>query len=423
MRRCRFAAGALGTLVVLLVPMGAHAQTQPAPSKDAAVILVVDASKSMRADDGSGRPKMEAAKAALNTLVDELPEDAKVGLRVYGSEVSGTGKEAGCADTKLVAPVAPLDRPGLKSAIDALTPRGFTPIGASLQAAAKDLGTAKQKTVVLVSDGGDNCAPPAPCGVARQLAQGGVALKIQAVGFQVKASARRQLQCIADAGGGRYVDADNAEELGGQLRSLTARALRPYVTQGKALQPVPEPAQAKLYGPGQYVTQVPATGPAWFSFKVGAGQSISISATLPNSDAGVPSIFKTELQDESLEFTDSDPATNSDDVLTAIVQADVEESDLREPPVGRLFYKLEADPAPGQSGPYPVELAVRVTGKVIGAPAAEQDPDERPAADPEAGDDEEGASDLVLAAGGLGGVVVGLMAGGAAAGMGRRRSA
>ena len=45
-----------------------------------------------------------------------------------------------------------------------------------------------------------------------------------------------------------------------------------------------------------------------------------------------------------------------------------------------------------------------------------------PAADPEAGDDEEGASDLVLLAGGVGGIVVGLVAGGAAAGLGRRRA-
>ena len=361
-------------LALLLVPASAPAQSQPAPDKDAAVILVVDASKSMKADDGSGQPKMAAAKAALNTLVDELPDDAKVGLRIYGSEVSGTGKAAGCADTKLVSPVAPLDRPGLKSAIDAITPKGFTPIGRSLQGAAQDLGTAKQKTVVLVSDGGDNCAPPAPCGVARDLAKGGVALKIQAVGFQVASSARKQLQCIADAGGGRYVDADNAKELGGQLRSLTARALRPYVTQGKELVGVPEPASAKLYGAGQYVTTVPANTPAWYSFKIGAGQSIAISATLPNSDAGIPSIFKTELQDESLEFMDSDAATNGDDVLTAIVQDDVGEDDLRDPPIGRLFYKLEADPTPGQSGPYPVELAVRVTGKVLASPKTASDP-------------------------------------------------
>lgn len=418
-RMRRIAAGAMGMLVVLLAPAAAHAQGQLAPDKDAAVILVVDASKSMKADDGTGRPKMAAAKEALNTLVDELPDDAKVGLRVYGSEVSGTGKAAGCADTKLVSPVAPLDRPALKGAIEAITPRGFTPIGRSLQGAAQDLGSAKQKTIVLVSDGGDNCAPPAPCGVARQLAKGGVALKIQAVGFQVKASARRQLQCIADAGGGRYVDADDAQELGGQLRSLTARALRPYVTQGKALEGVPEPSAAKLYGPGQYVTTVAAGGPSWFSFKVGAGQSIAISATLPNSEAGVPSIFKTELQDESLEFSDSDAATNSDDVLTAIVRDDVGEDDLREPPVGRLFYKLEVDPAPGQSGPYPVELAVRVTGKVIGG--SKPAPEREAGASGSSGDD--GPSDGVLLAGGLGGIVVGLVAGGALAGVGRRRPA
>ena len=116
-------------------------------------------------------------------------------------------KAQGCADTRLVSPVAPLDRDGLKTQIAALTPRGFTPIGASLRGAVGDLGAAKQKTIVLVSDGGDNCAPPAPCGVAREIAKGGIALKIQAVGFQVKSGARKQLQCIAAAGGGRYVDA------------------------------------------------------------------------------------------------------------------------------------------------------------------------------------------------------------------------
>jgi Ca-activated chloride channel family protein len=415
----RLAVGALGMLAVLLAPAGARAQSQPAPSKDAAVILVVDASKSMKSDDGSGRPKMAAAKTALNTLVDELPDDAKVGLRIYGSQVSGTGKAQGCADTKLVSPVAPLDRAGLKASIDAITPRGFTPIGASLQGAAKDLGTAKQKTVVLVSDGGDNCAPPAPCGVARDLAKGGVALKIQAVGFQVKSSARRQLQCIADAGGGRYVDADNAQELGGQLRALTARALRPYVTQGRRLEPTADPATAKLYGPGQYTTEVRPESPAWFSFKVGAGQTLTVSATLPNSPAGIPSVFKEEIQDESLEFADSDVATNSAAVLTAIAQTEVAESDLRHPPNGRHFVKLEVDPAPGQSGPYPVELGVRVTGKVIKAPGSDATPSPLSGA----GGGDGGTSDLVLAIGGAGGILLGVLAGTAAAGLGRRRTA
>ena len=226
---------------------------------------------------------------------------------------------------------------------------------------------------MLVSDGGDNCKPPDPCDVAKQISKGGIDLKIQAVGFQVKQGARRQLQCIAEAGGGRYVDADNAQELGGQLRALTARALRPYVTQGKRLEPTTEPATAKLYGPGQYTTEVSADSPAWYSFKVGAGQTLSVSATLPDSQAGIPAVFKAEIQDESLEFADSDAATNSGDVLTAIAETDVEEGDLRDPPNGRHFVQLEVDPAPGQSGPYPVELGVRVTGKVIGPEPTPED--------------------------------------------------
>ena len=178
-------------LALLLAPAGAHAQSQSAPSKDAAVLLIFDASRSMKNDDGTGRPKIQAAKEAFSTLVDELPDGAQVGLRVFGARETGKGS---CADTRLVSPVAALDRAGLTAQIRALQPRGFTPIGDSLQGAVDDLGTAKQKTVVLVSDGGDSCAPPNPCDVARRISQGGIALKIQAVGFQVKPKARRLLE-------------------------------------------------------------------------------------------------------------------------------------------------------------------------------------------------------------------------------------
>jgi Ca-activated chloride channel family protein len=68
---------ALGVLVALVAAPVVHAQ-QP-PAKQAAVVLILDASKSMNDDDGSGRPKLEAAKAALGTLIDSLPADAQVG--------------------------------------------------------------------------------------------------------------------------------------------------------------------------------------------------------------------------------------------------------------------------------------------------------------------------------------------------------
>src|SRR5699024_4759075 len=51
------------------------------------LLLVLDASGSMAEDAGGGQTRIEAAKDALRTVVDELPDDAEVGLRVYGSDV------------------------------------------------------------------------------------------------------------------------------------------------------------------------------------------------------------------------------------------------------------------------------------------------------------------------------------------------
>ncbi len=398
-------------LALLGAPAAARAQSPPAPAKDAAVILILDASKSMKADDGTGRPKFGAAKEALDTLVDELPDDAKVGLRVYGSQVSGTGRQAGCADTKLVSPVAAIDRAALKQRIAALEPRGFTPIGASLRAAVGDLGTAKQKTVVLVSDGGDNCAPPQPCAVAREISKGGVDLKIQAVGFQVKEGARRQLQCIARAGGGRYVDATDAEDLGAQLRALTARALRPYITVGERIEAAPRPEAAQPHRPGRYTTDLNPGEEAWYAFEVGAGQAIEVSTTLPASDAGIPTQLRTELQSERLAVKDSDLATNSGDVLTATMDARAAPEDFAKPPRGRALVRLEADAAEGQAGPYPIEFAVRVTGEVAEEETAPKDGGG-------VSDDEGGVSAGL--AGGLA-ALVGVGVGAALGGLGRRR--
>jgi hypothetical protein len=63
---------------------------------------------------------------------------------------------------------------------------------------------------------------------------------------------------------------------------------------------------------------------------------------------------------------------------------------------------------------------VRVTGKVIEPEPTPDDAVGEPSPG-SGGSADEGTSDLLLAAGGAGGIVLGLLAGGAAAGMGRRR--
>jgi von Willebrand factor type A domain len=394
-------------LLAALAVQPASAQQSQQGNTPAAVMLVLDASKSMNDDDGTGRPKLEAAKAAMNTLIDSLPDDAQVGLRVYGSEVSGGGKAAGCADTRLVTPIEPLNRGALKQRVDQIQAKGFTPIGASLRAAAGDLPAQAANTIVLVSDGGDNCAPPSPCGVAQQLAGQGVNLQIQAVGFQVKPGARRQLQCIADKGKGAYVDADNAQQLGQTLKMITARALRGYKTRGSRLDAATAPNLARPVGAGQYVSSVPAGQTRWYAFRVGVGQGLRVNATVPNNPpGGRPNQLQVEMEDEALDYIDSDATSefNGSLLSATAVNAEVEEDELRNPPTGVQYVSVKVS---GSSGDVPIEVLALVSGA---APAPAKT---KPVAEPVLAADDGEVSDLVLAAavalvlGGLGGVALG----------------
>ena len=88
------------------------------------MLVILDGSDSMNEDAGDGGTRLDAAKAALGELIDAVPEGAKVGLRVYGNELSGVSRAKGCRDTNLVTPVGPLDRTGFRSEVESAGGQG-----------------------------------------------------------------------------------------------------------------------------------------------------------------------------------------------------------------------------------------------------------------------------------------------------------
>ncbi len=264
----------------------------------------------MNDDDGSGTPKLEAAKDALNRVVDGLPDDAQVGLRLYGSKLANVSKQEGCQDTELASPVAPLDRAKLKQAISGITAKGRTPIGLALEKAGEDLPKDGRRTVILVSDGGSNCSPPSPCQAAKTLAGGGVDLRIEAIGFQVADQARRQLECIAAAGNGAYRDAQDAGELADSLQSLSVRALRRFDASGIPIAGGPDAARATAVPkPGQYLDSIAPNETRFFKVPVGLGQKLDVSATviarIPGA-RGTFARFEVEITNPDGDLVDSD---------------------------------------------------------------------------------------------------------------------
>jgi len=51
------------------------------------LLLVLDSSGSIKEPDSSGSTKIAAAKRALHAVTAKLPDDARVGMRVYGATV------------------------------------------------------------------------------------------------------------------------------------------------------------------------------------------------------------------------------------------------------------------------------------------------------------------------------------------------
>ncbi|HLL55718.1 MAG TPA: VWA domain-containing protein [Myxococcaceae bacterium] len=363
----------------------AQAQAQaPSSEKEApALLLILDASGSMKADDGSGRVKIAASKEALNQMVDALPDGAPVGLRVYGHRVSNAAKDKaeGCLDTELIVPVQALDRRAMKSAIARVQARGWTPVGSSLRAAEKDLPASGARTVVLVSDGIDSCAPPDPCDVARELARRGTDLKVHTIGFQIDGQARAQLQCIAEATGGTYQDAPDAAALSSQLKQLSTRAMRAFAAEGKPVSGGSSFRDAPKLESGLYKDTIMPGEELWYAVDLKAGQQLVMKATLDRkSDKGGGGLFEVKLVNPALKGLSSgdgaDPRGYEVNIRERVVSVGVQSGTIankeqyktvNEP--GTYYARIEwkADVAPIEA---PLELSVEITGDKKGADAS-----------------------------------------------------
>ena len=239
----RKAFGLAFVVLLLAVPVLASAQEQD--PTDGAMLIILDASGSMNNLDENGVPFIDKAKDAVLELVDALPDGMNVGLRVYGHREPNTDPVRGCQDTELVAPVAPIDRLAIRDAVEGIEASGYTPIGLSLQEAVTDLPETGTRSIVLISDGEDTCAPPDPCEIAEELYGDLFDVRIESVGFLVDtgSAAEQQLRCIAEVTGGQYTSVGQASELVARLGEVTEALLewRPPMTLNGSLDPLAAP--------------------------------------------------------------------------------------------------------------------------------------------------------------------------------------
>src|SRR5690606_2200119 len=99
---------------------------------------------------------------------------------------------------------------------------------------------------------------PDPCEVAADLTDGGIDVAVHVVGFDVDSEARQQLQCIAEAGNGSYIDAADTQSLTTALTQVSTRAFRPFTISGEPVIGTPQAAGAPEVGVGQFTDTTPS---------------------------------------------------------------------------------------------------------------------------------------------------------------------
>ncbi|MET0837273.1 MAG: hypothetical protein ABWY19_00725, partial [Marmoricola sp.] len=118
----------------------------------------------------------------------------------------------------------------------------------------------------------------------------GIDLKINVVGLDVSGKARSALQCIAQAGGGRYFDASSAEELADSLVQVSVRSLRLFSLSGDPVSGGESPSEPTKVEPGTYTDEsLDGDQAKYYLVDKPAKGSISASAVMrpsPGEDIG-----------------------------------------------------------------------------------------------------------------------------------------
>ncbi len=149
------------------------------PSSRATVVLLVDVSGSMHADDIKPT-RLDAAAHAMSAFADAVPRNVKIGLVSFSSEPN-----------VLVAPT--VDRTDLRLGIDLLVPEGGTAIGDGLAAAVRavrqGVGDARRDkdgripgAIVLLSDGAQTRGSLSPLQGADRAKSAGIRVYTIALG-------------------------------------------------------------------------------------------------------------------------------------------------------------------------------------------------------------------------------------------------
>jgi Ca-activated chloride channel family protein len=163
----------LVALVFLIVGVARPHATVKVPREEATIILAIDVSRSMKANDVQPT-RLDAARVAAKTFLDQVPDKFQVGVVTFA--------------TRAAVGVAPtVDRDLVNTSLDTLKPGEGTAIGDAVALSLRvgqpqGKGVQAPRAIVLISDGAQDGGRIKPTDAAQQAKRQGVPVYTVLVG-------------------------------------------------------------------------------------------------------------------------------------------------------------------------------------------------------------------------------------------------
>lgn len=203
-------------------------------------IIVLDGSGSMWAQiDGEAR--ITIARDTLSEVLSTMPADLELGLMTYGHREKGN-----CGDIEMLVVPGSGTAAAINEAASRINPKGMTPLSDAVRMAAEELRYTEDKaTVILITDGLETCEVD-PCALGFELENQGIDFTAHVLGFGLSDEEGRQVACLAENTGGKYLSAEDGDALVDALTTTVAEVAQVEAVPEPEPEPVPEPEPAVL---------------------------------------------------------------------------------------------------------------------------------------------------------------------------------
>lgn len=203
------------------------------------ILFIFDASNSMYGSWQSDR-KINIAKRLLIELIDSLAIQPNVqfALRVFGHQKHFPPQD--CDDTKLEVPFAHGNKERIKRKLNAIVPKGTTPIAKSLEESVNDFPPCDncRNIIVLITDGIEECRGD-PCEVSQRLQREGIILRPFIIGVGRDFSA--DFECV-----GQYFDSSSERLFRTALNVVITQTINPTTLQINLLDVFEKPTETNV---------------------------------------------------------------------------------------------------------------------------------------------------------------------------------